>query len=92
MSQRHVVTERAYQRQPDGRTVLAAVPGDEISMERARELGLVGGQPLDVPPVDAPYLLEGVEPREGAEADARATGDTAEAQARRAKKARSRKE
>jgi len=82
----HKVTERVYEQRPDGRTVLAAVPGDEISAERAKELGLVGkGERVQLEAdVDDPYLREGLEPLDTPEAHARATGDTAEAAARRA--------
>jgi hypothetical protein len=81
------VTERVYEQLPDGRTILAAVPGDKISQERAKALGLVGkGEAIQHPPVQDDHLAEGLEPREGPEADARATGDTAEGKARSRKK------
>ena len=56
-----------------------------ISAERAHELGLTGKRQTRVQ-VEAdladPYRLEGIVPLEGEVADARATGDTAEARAR----------
>jgi len=89
----HRVAERLYERLRDGRTVLAHVPGDEISDEHAKALGIVGkGERIEMPPVDDPRLLEGIVPLDGSEADARATGETAERAAReraRSKKKRS---
>ena len=38
----YTVEERVYETLEDGRTVLAAAPGDVISEERAKELGLIG--------------------------------------------------
>ena len=79
----YIAKERIYEQLPDGRTVLAAAEGDVLSPERVRELGLVGkGGEAQTQPTPDPYLTEGLKPREGAEADARATGDTAESIAR----------
>jgi hypothetical protein len=82
----YISSERIYERQGH-RIVLVATPGDVLSHERAKELGLVGGGKggtalRDVPAIDEPLLLEGLEPISSPEADARATGDTAEAAAR----------
>ena len=81
----YVASERIYEQQ-GYRIVLVATPGDVLSAERATELGLVGGKGgtalRDIPPIDEPMLLEGLEPISSPEADARATGDTAEAVAR----------
>lgn len=84
-SEPYVVRERVYGRHSDGREFLLHAVGDDIPREHAEALGLVGKQKSEdvrVEPEGDAYLHEGIEPREGPEADARASGDTAEAMAR----------
>jgi hypothetical protein len=82
-----VVSERVYEQQGH-RLVLVATAGDIITEERASELGLTGrskntGTAVQgVPEIGEPLLSEGQRPIDSPEADARATGDTAEAMAR----------
>lgn len=45
MTGKHTVTERVWADHPNGYKVLVAVPGQEISLERAVELGLVEAEP-----------------------------------------------
>jgi len=80
----YTATERIYVTLPDGRSVLAAAEGDVLPIEKAKELGLVGKRPKPEQPEDE-FLTEGLRPRSGEIADARATGDTAEARARKQK-------
>jgi hypothetical protein len=81
-----VVGERVYEQQGPHRLVLVATPGDTLSIERATELGLTGRKKgtavQGVPEIGEPLLNEGQRPIDSPEADARATGDTAEAMAR----------
>ena len=62
---------------PTDRIVFPGRGGDLWAIDRTR-----GAAVPDVPPIDEPLLTEGLEPIDSPGADARATGHTAEAQAR----------